>query len=111
MRDWIISGRTGEIYAEVDILKDEKIEYFYCGSIIKSSMPNELVKLIDEYEELVSGCVISLLDEVEEEIYKYDLRLKLLNAKIFNVSIKYKNIIEFFTKYPTSKGFVDAYPN
>ena len=111
MRDWIISGRTGEIYAEVDILKDERIDYFYSGKIIKYAMPNELMKLIDEYEELVSGCVISLLDEIEEEIYKYDLRLKLLNIKIFNVFIKDKNIIEFFTKYPTSKGFLDAYPN
>jgi hypothetical protein len=111
MRDWIISGRTGEIYAEIDFIKNEAIDYFHSGKIVSYLIPNELAELIDEYDELVSGCVLTLLDEVEEKIYQYDLRLKLLGIKIFGVSIKEKNMIEFFTKYPTGKGFLDDYPN
>jgi hypothetical protein len=110
MRDWIVSGKTGEIYAEVDIRRDESMDYFYAGDILEYSFPSELSGLIDEYDELVSACVLSLLDEVEEKIYSYDLKLKVLDAKIFSLCIKEKATITFFTKYPTSKGFADNHP-
>ncbi len=111
MMDWIISGKTGEVYAEIDLLKVEKIDYFFSGKIIRHNMPDSLILLIKEYDELVAGCSLSLLDEVEESIYSYDLQLKLLKTRIFNLTIRGNLEIDFFTKYPTSKGFLDFYPN
>jgi hypothetical protein len=110
MKDWIISGKTGETYAEVEIRRDEGIDYFYVGEIVKYDFPSDLASLIDEYDELVNACVLSLLDEVEEKIYSYDLKLKVLGKRIFSLSIKEKLKITFFTKYPTSKGFVGNHP-
>jgi hypothetical protein len=110
MIDWIISGTTGAIYAQVDLLKDDGANYFYSGKIIQNNMPDKLTSLINEYDELVAGCSLSLLDAIEEDIYKYDLRLKLLNTKVFNLVIKEGEKINFFTKYPTSQGFLDSYP-
>lgn len=110
MRDWIVSGKTGETYAEVDIRRDESIDYCCVGEIIEYNFPSDLASLIDEYDELVNACVLSLLDEVEEKIYSYDLRLKMQDAKIFSPYIKEKATITFFTKCPTSKGFADDHP-
>lgn len=110
MRDWIISDKTGETYAEVEIRRDERIDYFYTGEIVQYKFPSDLANLIDEYSELVSACVLSLLDEVEEKIYSYDLKLKLLGTNIFSPCIKEKATITFFTKYPTGNGFLDDHP-
>jgi hypothetical protein len=35
MKDFIISGKTGDLYAEVELLKDKTIDYFYIGHIVK----------------------------------------------------------------------------
>lgn len=110
MKDWIVSGKTGEVYAEVDIRENEGIEYCYTGEIVGYNFTSELADLIDEYDELVSKCALSLLDEVEEKIYSYDLKLRILDKRIFSPSIKQKKTITFFTKYPTGNGFVDTHP-
>lgn len=110
MKDWIISGKTGETYGEVEIRRDKSIDYFYVGEIVKYDFPSDLASLIDEYDELVNACVLSLLDEVEERIYWYDLKLKALGTRIFSLCIKEKKTITFFTKYPTGQGFKDSHP-
>lgn len=110
MKDFIVSGKTGETYAVVELRKDKNIEFFYEGDILEYQFPAILADLIDEHDELISGFSIALLDEVEEKIYEYELRLKLSNTKIFSPCIKEKKLITFFTKYPTSRGFVDDYP-
>lgn len=53
---------------------------------------------------------LSLLDEVEEEISKFDIRLMTMNEKVFCLVIEDKHNISFFTKYSTSSGFLDSYP-
>lgn len=110
MKDWIVSGKTGEMYAAVDIGGQDGMDFFYTGDIVQYNFPIELASLIDQYDELVRSCALTLLDEVEEKIYSYDLKLRILDKRIFSPSIKHKSTITFFTKYPTGKGFIDTHP-
>ncbi|CUI08995.1 hypothetical protein BN2497_12767 [Janthinobacterium sp. CG23_2] len=50
-----------------------------------------------------------LLDDVEEKLYEYDMRLQGLNKKIFSPCFKMDKIITSYTKYPTGNGFMDDY--
>ena len=68
MKDWIVCGKTGKAFAQVDIHRDEDLTCFYAGEILQYNFPCELARLIDEYDELVNAMVLSLLDEVEERI-------------------------------------------
>ncbi|MCY0910639.1 hypothetical protein [Massilia antarctica] len=109
MKDFIISGKSGEVYAEVELHKDETIEYFYIAHIVKDSFPDVVVQLIVEHDELVRGFSMILLDDVEEKLYEYDMRLQGLNKKIFSPCFKMDKIITSYTKYPTGNGFMDDY--
>lgn len=111
MKDFIISGKNGKVYAEVDLHEHKTIKYSYTGLIVKNNFPDVITQLIIEHDELICGFSMILLDDVEERLYEFDLRLKILGKKIFSPSFKQGNLIEFFTKYPTSKGFIDDYPS
>jgi len=110
MIDTIFSRKNKQAYAVVDYSQDEEIEFYFRGRIIESSFPAELLALIEEYNGIVDDMALSLVDEVEEKIYAYDLGLKARDSRIFNISIKNKDEISFFTKYPTGNGFRDEYP-
>ncbi|NMY71737.1 MULTISPECIES: hypothetical protein [Pseudomonas] len=111
MKDYIISYRTKEKYALIEYKKEDEIEYYCTGRILKFSFPKKLHELINEYNELVNTITLSLLDEIEEKIYWYDLMLKSSENRIFNISLKENEYISFFLKYPTSDGFLDRYPS
>jgi hypothetical protein len=68
------------------------------------------VELIVEHDELVRGFSMILLEDVEEKLYEFDMRLQILNKKIFSPRFKPDKTITFYTKYPTGKGFIDDYP-
>ncbi|EHR8838585.1 hypothetical protein ABJ851_004271 [Shigella flexneri] len=110
MKDYIFSNKNNEIYATIDFKKREDIDYYYEGRIIEFNFPDHLYNLIIDYDEIIKAVAISLLDEVVDEISKYDLRLVGMNEKVFNLVIEDKQKISFFTKYPTSSGFLDSYP-
>ncbi len=107
--DCIFSNKYEKIYASLDCCKEKGGEYYYSGLLVEQNFPDRLLFLINEYNDLVSGMVLSLLDEVEEEIYGYDLMLKNSGARLFNLSFEEGNRITFFTRYPTSQGFRDHY--
>lgn len=111
MIDYIFSNKLKKIVATIEFEKDSNIEYFYRGSIIQFNFPTELYDLIMESDDIIRQVAISFLDEVEEKIQEYDLRLKESNERIFCVVIKNKTYISFYIKYPTSRGFLDEYPD
>ncbi|NBF06712.1 hypothetical protein GV819_31045 [Pseudomonas sp. Fl5BN2] len=111
MQDYIFSYRTKEVYALIEYEKEEGAEHYYIGRVLEFGFPDNLCELIGEYNELVDAMALSLLDEVEEKIYWYDLMLKSSGNRIFNISLKDKEHISFFLKYPTSNGFLDRYPS
>lgn len=110
MKDYILSNKNNEVYATIEFKKREDIAYCYEGQIVEFNFPDDLYNLIIDYDEIIKAMAISLLEEVEEEISKYDLRLLKMNEKVFDLVIENKQKISFFTKYPTSSGFLDSYP-
>lgn len=109
MLDHIVSYRTNKVYATIEYEKHCDIKHFFQGTILEFAFPETLHNLISEYDEILSEMALSLLDEVEEKIQAYDLRLEKANERIFCVVIKDKREISFFIKYPTSHGFRDVY--
>ncbi|MBA8501828.1 hypothetical protein HVZ03_02270 [Escherichia fergusonii] len=110
MIDCIYSNKNDEIYATIEFEKREDIAYCYEGRIVEFNFSEHLYNLIIDYDEIIKAMALSLLDEVEEEISKFDMRLMTMNEKVFCLVIEDKHNISFFTKYPTSSGFLDSYP-
>lgn len=110
MQDFIVCGKTGEIYAEVDIFKDESMAHFYAGEILDYRLPAELEKLLADYDAALAEAKASLVGEIEAKIYEYDLRLKDMGEKVFELYIEDKDLLTFFTKYPDGDEFLDEYP-
>lgn len=105
-----IASKDGEVFAVIDYRADEDIPYCFFGRILENRFPTELVALIDEYNALVDGCVLSLLDEVEARIHAYGLRLVERGEKLFSVRLDDAASMWFFTRYPTGSGFVADFP-
>lgn len=110
MIDDIFSFKHQKIYATIDYEKDGEIAYFYRGKIINDHFTDALYDLIMDYSGILNDMALSLLDEVEEKIQGYDLRLMNAGESIFNVEIKDRKEITFFIRYPTSCGFLAEYP-
>jgi hypothetical protein len=91
-----------------DIQKHPEIEYYYKATLIENLFPQELIDLCKDFYECVDSFSMIIADEIEDEIKKYQLRLKYNNVKIFRLEIK-SDYVTFYTKYPTSKGFFDDY--
>ncbi len=108
MKDAIYSGADGITYAEVEH-SVEGGPHHHIGKILHACFPAPFIDLVNEYNDLVDNCIITLLDEVEEKIYSYDMRLRSTGGRIFNIRLN-SDRIEFFTKYPTANGFVDECP-
>lgn len=108
MIDYIFDKDHNE-YAKIEYRHSEDKEYYCTGEILEYAIPGELSNLINEYTELVNGMCLSLLDDVEEKIYSYGLKLRDANVSIFRPEITNERVIDFFTKYPTARGFVDKY--
>ncbi|MWP50402.1 MULTISPECIES: hypothetical protein [unclassified Gilliamella] len=111
IKDYIISKRNNKILGFIEVYKDPKIPFLYSGKIIQNNFPKELVLMLDEYVNAVNDLTFSILDEIEEEISKYNLYLDNRNIKIFLPHIDEENQeISFYTKYPSSSGFLDNSP-
>lgn len=111
MKDYIVSFRENEGYALIEYNKVDKFEYYYEGVIIENYFPEEIIFLIEERNRIIDDMAISLLDEVEGELYSYCIGLKENGSMIFDIEIIDGNKILFFTKYPSSQGYLDKYPS
>jgi hypothetical protein len=92
-----------------DIRKHPEIEYYYEATLIENSFPQELIDLCKDFYECIDSFSMVIADEIEDEIRNYQLKLKYNDVKIFRLEIK-SDHVTFFTKYPTSEGFFDDYP-
>lgn len=110
MKDYIFSSKTQKEYALIEYKNEEIIENYCTGKILTFDFPKNLYDLLGEYNELVDAMSLSLLDEIEDKIYWYDLMLKFSGNRIFNISLKEDEQISFFLKYPVADGFLDRYP-
>lgn len=107
VRDYIFSRTLNHRVAEIEHLKrSQQVEDYFYGKIVNNHMPPRLVWLIQEYDELVKNVVISLLDEVEEEIYTYDLQLESSGERVSGISL-IEDDISFFS----GPAVHDEYPN
>ncbi|WBF46018.1 hypothetical protein [Serratia rubidaea] len=110
MRDYIFSLRDNERYALIEYKRSDKFEHYYEGVIVENNFPKKITSLIDERNGVIEDMAISLLDDVEEELYSYDISLECNGSRIFDIEITDGNKISFFTKYPSSHGYLDKYP-
>lgn len=110
MKDKIFSYAFSEIYAIVEYERVFDFDFYYEGIILESNFPQELVDVIDEYNQTVREVAISILDDIEVRFYSYDLRLEKNDSRIFDFEIQDTNKISFFGKYPSSQGFLDDFP-
>jgi hypothetical protein len=110
MKDFIISNKNGEIYAEIDYTLTNPEKYRCDGVIVSNSIPDSVLELIYEYNEIVNQGAMSIIDDVEEKIYDHDICLSSSGNRLFNICV-YNNEsrIFFYLKYPTSNGFRDKY--
>jgi hypothetical protein len=106
----IIKHPEVAILVTIEYEPEEGSPYYFIGEIISGVFPDIIKSLLIEQDELIDGCSLSLLVPVEEEIYAYGISLEKLNQPIFRIRLLGDTGISFFTKYPTSKGFVDNYP-
>jgi len=110
-RDYIYSALLNENIAEISITKNKQSDFFYNGEFLISNFPAKLISLIDDYWDCVDSFALSLLDEIVEEIMLYQLKLVRNDKKIFQLELKNNcTAVTFFTKNPTSEGFMDDYP-
>ncbi|EIO7469117.1 hypothetical protein ABL602_004621 [Salmonella enterica subsp. enterica] len=110
MKDYIISFRENKECALIEYHRVDKFDHYYEGVIIESYFPKEITFLIEERNGVIDAMAISLLDEVEEKLYSYHIGLKENGSMIFDIEITDGNKISFFTKYPSSQGYLDRYP-
>lgn len=111
IKDYIISKENNKILGFIEVHKDPKIPFLYSGKIIQNNFPKELVLILDDYVNAVNDLIFSILDELEEDISKYNLYLDNRNVKIFLPHIDEENQeISFYIKYPSFNGFLDNYP-
>ncbi|MWP61169.1 hypothetical protein [Gilliamella sp. Pas-s25] len=111
MKDYIISFRDKQRYALIEYNKIDKFDYYYEGVIIESNFPEEVIFFINECHATINDMAISLLDEIEKKLYLYDIGLEKNCSRIFDIQFIDKNKISFFTKYPSSRGYLDKYPS
>ncbi|AYH04269.1 hypothetical protein [Pectobacterium parmentieri] len=110
MKDYIISFRENEKYALIEYNRVDKFYHYYEGVIIESYFPERITSLIEERNGIIDDMAISLLDEVEAKLYSYHIGLKENGSLIFDIEIIDGDKISFFTKYPSSQGYLDRYP-
>ncbi|CAM3472170.1 MULTISPECIES: hypothetical protein [Saccharibacillus] len=110
MKDYIISYSKRERYAEIDYDRSEQFEHYFCGFVLQNALPERLSWLIRERQELIRQVVLTLLDDVEEEIHTYDLRLEKSGERVFDVSLS-GDELTFFTRYAVGDEFLDTYPD
>jgi len=68
-----ICDSSGHVLAVAEIT-DESQGYFL-GRITRDEFPEELRSLLEEYEEIVAGQMLSLLDDVEAKLRAWGLRV------------------------------------
>ncbi|MEN7547383.1 hypothetical protein AAG747_05665 [Rapidithrix thailandica] len=108
-RDYIISKKNNTIIAVIEIQSIDNDKVGYKAKLIENHFPKELLSLIGEFHKTVDSLEFSLLDSIESRIQAYQLYLRDLNLKIFDLLIEGQNI-SFYSKYPTANGFIDNYP-
>ncbi|GGO01228.1 hypothetical protein [Saccharibacillus kuerlensis] len=109
MKDYIVSYSRNERYAEIEYESSPEFDYYFRGKILGDTFPPRLRWLLQEHGELVREVVLTLLDDVEEEISKYDLRLEISGERIFDLELK-GGELTFFTRYGVSGGYLEQYP-
>lgn len=109
IKDYIYSGRMKEDFAFVQVKRNQKNIFEYTGIIIVNMIPPSLAAIIKDYHNAIDNYLFSILDELEDKIYYYDLQLKKSHQKIHHLSI-YNNTISFFIRYPSSNGYLESRP-
>lgn len=109
IKDYIYSCSESRVFATVYVKKSAENEFEYLGEIIENEFPEPLINAINEFHDAVEDLTFSVLDEIEDRIYGYDLELKDTQVKIHGISIN-GNSISFFTKYPSGSGYQDSRP-
>ncbi|NGZ77664.1 hypothetical protein [Saccharibacillus alkalitolerans] len=109
MKDYIVSRSRNERYAEIEYEPAEELDYYFRGKMIQNRIPDRLAWLLNEHDELIRHFVMTLLDDVEEEISTYDLRLETSGERVFDLQVDGERMT-FFTRYNTSDGVLERYP-
>ncbi|MCQ4085353.1 hypothetical protein [Saccharibacillus sp. JS10] len=104
--DYIISYSQNKRLAQIEYRPSRQIDDYFYGKVLEQQFPPRLVWLIHEYDELVQHVVMTLLEEVEEEIHTYDLRLESSNRRIYNVMLM-EHDISFFTQPAGIEEYAD----
>jgi hypothetical protein len=90
--------------ANVAALDVSPVGDHFKGTISLKSTPPQLKRLFDEYEEIVEGQILSLLDEIEQKICKIHFRAIFENGSVASVCdlqvFPSTNSVSFKTRQP-----------
>lgn len=105
----IISLKYPNEYLDIGAIEVVDIDkYCYRASIIENHLSDRLQNLLRTFWEDVNNFSMALVDQDEELIQDYQLSLFDKETKVFRVEIV-EEYVYFFSKYPTSDGFLDDY--
>lgn len=111
MIDEIVMTKNGntESIARIEYRESDEYPFSYRGNLLSDKFSARLKELINEYHELVAGAALTLLDDVEQEIYSFNLHLKEAGFMLHAITFK-GDEVSFFSKYPSGQGFMDHHP-
>lgn len=88
-----LTNTTGSVVADVRVQREGD---YYSGSIVLDRLPPATRAIFDEYEEVVNGQVLSLLDQVEGRVAGLGLRVLFDNGS--------EGVIEDLQVYPRTQS-------
>lgn len=95
IQDYIVSGSRNERYVRIEYAHSRELEDYCHGKVLEQRFPDRLAWLLNEYEQLVQHFVVTLMDDVEEEIQTYDLHLESTGQRIYTIMLL-EDQISFF---------------
>ncbi|OWA37689.1 hypothetical protein B9G55_06480 [Saccharibacillus sp. O16] len=95
--DYIVSGSRNERYARIEYAHSRELEYYCHGRMLENRFPERLSWLLEEYDQLVQHVIMTLIDDVEEEIFTYDLHLENTGQRIHTLMLTGDEVSFFIT--------------
>ncbi|GEM_PF-5095781 len=95
--DYIVSGSRNERYVRIEYAHSRELDHYCHGVVLEKRLPERLAWLLEEYDQLVQHFVMTLIDDVEEEIFTYDLHLESTGQRIHTLMFTGNEVSFFLT--------------
>ncbi|MEM6736842.1 MAG: hypothetical protein AAF620_12330 [Bacteroidota bacterium] len=79
-----IIDKFGNIIGSVEVVEKDGL---FSGELIGYNKSSDIIKLLKRYEGYVNDQVLTILDEIEDEINSYGLKVQEIESQIFNIQL------------------------